>query len=79
MDSIRCEQLRDGIEDYEYLAIFRGKLKQRRGSLAPERVAQYEKLLAVPQAITRSMTDFTKDGNPIESRREQIARAIESL
>ena len=67
------------IEDYEYLTILRGKLEQRRGSLTPERLAEYERLLTVPATITRSMTEFARDGGPIESRRDQIARAIESL
>jgi Glycoside hydrolase 123, catalytic domain/Glycoside hydrolase 123 N-terminal domain len=79
VDSIRWEQLRDGIEDYEYLTILRRKLDDRRGSLDPEQLANYEKLLRVPAAITRSITHFAKDGSPIELRRDQIARAIESL
>ena len=79
VDSLRWEQLRDGIEDYEYLTILRRKFEARRNSLGPERVAQYEQLLTVPPTITRSATDFTRDGAPIELRRDQIARAIEAL
>jgi len=77
VDSIRWEQLRDGIEDYEYLTILRQKLEQRRSSLGPEKVREYENLLSVPENITRSMPQFTPDGAPIELRRDQIARAIE--
>jgi hypothetical protein len=79
IDSIRWEQLRDGIEDYEYLTILRAKLNQRRATLSAEKVQEYEKLLEVPENITKSMTEFTPDGGPIETRRHQIARAIEEL
>ena len=79
VDSIRWEHLRDGLEDYEYLTILRQKLSQRRDTLSVEAIREYEKLLAVPETITRSMTEFTPDGGPIETRRHQIARAIEAL
>jgi hypothetical protein len=79
VDSIRWEQLRDGIEDYEYLTILRSKLNQRRATLSAEKVQEYEKLLEVPETITKSMTEFTPNGGPIEMRRDQIARAIETL
>jgi hypothetical protein len=56
-----------------------GKLSQCRATLSAEALREYEKLLVVPEAITRSMTEFTPDGGPIEIRRHQIDRAIESL
>ncbi len=79
VDSIRWEQLRDGIEDYEYLTILRRKLSERRATLTPDALREYEQLLVVPDNITKSMTEFTADGGPIEVRRHQIARIIESL
>jgi Domain of unknown function (DUF4091) len=79
VDSIRWEQLRDGIEDYEYLTILRKRLNQRRNTLKPGTLRDYEKLVEVPDTITRSMTEFTSEGRPIELRRHQIARAIEKL
>ena len=79
VDSVRWEQLRDGIEDYEYLTILKQKLEERRSSLKPERIAEYEELLKVPPTISRSMTEFTKDGAPMEIRRDEIARAIGAL
>jgi hypothetical protein len=79
VDSIRWEQLRDGIEDYEYLTILRSTLEKRRSTLNPAQVKQFEDLLNLPNSITRSMTEFARDGEPIERRRDQIARAIEAL
>lgn len=66
VDSIRWEMLRDGIEDYEYLAMLR--------ALQPD-----HELLSVPPEITSDMTTFTTDPRVIEARRERIARAIEQL
>jgi len=77
VDSIRWEQLRDGIEDYEYLTILRQKLEQKRSTLNPQAIREYENLLTVPGSITHSMTQFTADGAPIEIRRDQVARLIE--
>lgn len=79
VDSIRWEHLRDGIEDYQYLCILRARLARRQVTLAPEARERYAQLLVVPEAITRSLTDFASDGAPIEAQRQRIARAIEEL
>ncbi|HOV75505.1 MAG TPA: DUF4091 domain-containing protein [Candidatus Hydrogenedentes bacterium] len=79
VDSIRWEMLRDGIEDYEYLAILRRMIDERGPELSGEKRAAYSALLEVPADITSDLTTFTRDPEPIEKRRETIARAIESL
>jgi hypothetical protein len=79
IDSIRWEQLRDGIEDYEYLCILRRHLAQRHAELPAETVQRLAQLLEVPEAITRSLTEFASDGAPIEAHRSRVARAIEEL
>ena len=73
--TFRLEMLGDGIEDYEYFAM----LKRRLATATPEQKAKYEPLLAVPEAVTKSMTDFAIDPTPIESHRVKIARALEAL
>ncbi|HNR32777.1 MAG TPA: DUF6067 family protein, partial [Candidatus Hydrogenedentes bacterium] len=79
VDCIRIEMIRDGIEDYEYLALLRGLIESKGDAIPPQEHAAYEALLLVPEDITASMTEFTKDPAPIERRREEIARAIERL
>ena len=79
VDSIRWEMLRDGVEDYEYLAELRRRIEAVRASLPAARLAELEALLEVPAEITSSLTEFTRDPAPIERRRDEIARAIESL
>lgn len=54
--SIRLEAQRDGIEDYEYLAMLKKLLAEKRGTLTPEQVAHYEKILEVPGEISAGLT-----------------------
>jgi len=79
VDSIRWEMLRDGLEDYEYLAILRRLLAEKGDRLDAGKRAEFTALLDVPDDITTDMTTFTKDPAPIERRRLAIARAIETL
>jgi hypothetical protein len=79
VDSIRWEMLRDGIEDYEYLAILRRRLGAKGDRLSVEQRRSYARLLDVPADITRDMTSFTKDPAPIETHRDRVARAIVAL
>jgi len=79
VSSIRWEMLREGIEDYEYLYRLRELLDGRRDRLPPERIAEIETLMQVPESITADMTTFTTDPAPIYARRRQIAEAIEEL
>lgn len=79
VDSIRWEQLRDGIEDYEYLSILRRRLAERRQKLPTETYERLSSLLEVPASLTSSLTEFASDGAPIERQRDRVARAIEEL
>ncbi len=79
VDSIRWEMLRDGVEDYEYLAILRRLLKEKGGRLDAKKRAEVAALLDVPEDITTDMTTFTRDPAAIERRRLAVARAIEML
>ncbi len=79
VDSIRWEMLRDGIEDYEYLTILKRLLAQKKASLDEAAYADYAALLTVPETITKDLTHFTTDPTVIETRRDEIARAIERL
>jgi hypothetical protein len=78
VDSIRWEMLRDGLEDYEYLALLSRQLAARR-DLDPAQRQAYAALLEVPPEISREMTSFTVDPAPLEARRLAIATAIETL
>ena len=77
--SIRWEMLREGIEDYECLYMLRELLAKNRKNLPAAEVARIESLLAVPDEISKTLTEFTTDPSPIYSRRAEVARAIEGL
>ena len=77
VESLRWEMLRDGIEDYEYLAMLRSVLASTQLADADRR--RYAALLEVPEEITASLTEFTRDPEPIEIRRRALARALEDL
>jgi len=79
VDSIRWEMLRDGIEDYEYLALLEKLLIVNRDLLDETQLLRYAVLLDVPADITSDMTTFTKDPAPIERHRDLVARAIATL
>jgi hypothetical protein len=71
--------LRDGVEDYEYLAILRRLLKAKKDKLTPEQHKDFAALLEVPEDITKDMTAFTRDPAPIEAQRDRVAQAIVRL
>lgn len=79
VDSIRWEMLRDGIEDYEYLAILQREIARASPVLPEEERRRLRSLLDVPETITKDMTTLTRDPAPIEARRDEVARAIEGL
>jgi hypothetical protein len=79
VDSIRWEMLRDGIEDYEYLALLQRALEAKGAHLDAAQKERYAALLDVPPDITKDMTTFTKDPAAIEQHRDRVARAIAAL
>ena len=79
VSSIRLEAQRDGIEDYEYLAMLKKLLAVKRGTLTSDQVARYEKLLEVPGEISAGLTSHTTNPVPIAARRQEVAKAIETL
>ncbi len=65
LPSVRLENIRDGVEDYEYLWLLR--------ELDPG-----NELLTVGEDISRDFTHFCKDPAVIQARRLAVARAIEA-
>jgi hypothetical protein len=62
--SIRLENIRDGLQDYEYLWL----LSQRRGSIESGRKAC--------EPVTDSLTHFTRDPAVLSAQRDVIARQL---
>jgi hypothetical protein len=70
--SVRLENWRDGMEDYEYLTLLKAKLPELRG----EARKKAEELLSLRSVITESY-DYTKDPEDIYRMREEVARLVE--
>jgi hypothetical protein len=80
VNSVRWENLRDGMEDYEYFwlleqAIKRVKALQRETDLT----RQARELLKVPEEISRDLTHFTSDPRLLLAHRAKMAEMIERL
>ncbi len=82
--SLRLEVIRDGIEDYEYLALL-ADLVEKAKALSDARrpdtalLAEAESLAHVPDSISRTMTDYTKGPQDLLNHRRRVAEMIERL
>jgi hypothetical protein len=80
VNSLRWENLRDGMEDYEYFWLLeqaaRGELALRGDTDLYKRACA---LLKVPAQVSRDLTHFTTDPREILAHRDLIARMLEDL
>ncbi len=78
--SIRLEVIRDGVEDYEYLALI-SRLTRRAKARGVDAalVRRAQALCLVPASISQSMSEYTRRADPIFERRARVADAIEAL
>jgi hypothetical protein len=80
--SIRLENFRDGVEDYEYFWLLRETLTglERSGKAGHEDlIAKARQALAVDDRVVRDLTHFTDDPQVLRQARAQIAGLIERL
>jgi hypothetical protein len=81
LSTIRFENIRDGLEDYEYLWLLAERVAAaRKLPVTPERQAylqQAESLLAVPDTLVRDVMDYTRDPKTVDAFRAAVAKAIE--
>ncbi|MBN1490979.1 MAG: DUF4091 domain-containing protein, partial [Phycisphaerae bacterium] len=80
LSTIRFENIRDGIEDYEYLYLLAEVAERvRAAQRTPQRKAFLDHaatLLAVPEAVVRTLVDYTRDPQSLYAFREAVAQAI---
>ena len=79
LPSIRLENLRDGIEDYEYFWLLRDVVRRlRKAGQGAHRslLAEAERVLAVDAAVVRDLTNFTGDPRVLRKARAALARLI---
>jgi hypothetical protein len=73
LSSVRFENLRDGIEDYEYLWLLRDALPK----LDPAERKKAEALLTVGAPLAESNAVYTEDPSAIAERRAAVAAMLE--
>lgn len=80
MDSLRLEIFRDGMEDYEYLALLKDYIAELHSKgLAgeyQELVRNANEVLAIDGSLVASSSKFTKDGNMLLERRRKVAEMV---
>lgn len=80
LSTVRLENTRDGFEDYEYLCLLKElSIKVRRLPETPQRKAWLERagrLLAVPDDVVRTTTNYTHDPARLATFRAAVAETI---
>jgi hypothetical protein len=80
LTTIRFENFRDGLEDYEYYSLLKKVIEAaRKRGVTDGQLKSAEALLTIPQEIVKALDDFSRDARPLEKHRLQIAEAIEEL
>jgi hypothetical protein len=78
--SCRWENLRDGMEDYEYFWLLRQAIeKAKAGKVTAATLREATALLEVPKEISRNTRTFTTDPRLMLAHRTRIAQMIERL
>ncbi len=89
INSMRWENLRDGMEDYEYFWLLDSEVSRvgalnHGGNRTPDAAVrslleEAQHLLRVPENVSIDLTHFTTDPRPILEHRDKLARLIERL
>jgi len=82
--SLRLALIRDGIEDYEYLYLLKERLDALVGrkKLSSDILALTDEaatVLAVPDTLAQSLTEYTKDPDILMQERHHVAELIERI
>jgi hypothetical protein len=78
--SFRWENLRDGMQDYEYLWLLQQAVEKNSDSQTnADLVREATKLLQVPADISQDTRHFTTDPRLLLAHRDRVARLIERL
>ncbi|MFO7974733.1 MAG: DUF4091 domain-containing protein [Candidatus Hydrogenedentota bacterium] len=83
--TIRLENFRDGLEDYAYVEILEERLAGKRAAWQTptegqkQILEQAEAALAVPEALVKSMTEYSRDPAVLYTYRSHLADTIEAL
>ena len=75
LPTLRLENFRDGLEDLAYAKLLEARLKTMTSDAAWTDSAK--RLLAVPESVAKSLTDYSDDPQSIYAWRDEIADLLE--
>ena len=78
LPSVRLANIRDGIEDYEAFAVLAELTDELKPVEHSDLIAANRQLLAVPDEVTRSLTEYTKAPHILLSARRRLDHQIVS-
>ena len=80
VNSVRWENLRDGMEDYEYFWLLKQEVERAAAAGANSSLlSEARRLLVVPPEVSTDLTHFTTDPRLMLAHRDRVARMIEQL
>jgi Domain of unknown function (DUF4091) len=80
INSIRWENLRDGMEDYEYFWLLQGAILRNVAVHGQSPLLnEARSLLTIPAGVSEDLTHFTTDPRPLLQHRTRVATMIERL
>lgn len=80
--TIRMKNIRDGLEDYEYLWLLRkeiSEVSQGRKNCPKGWLARAQKVIAIPESVVKSLTEYSHVGSDVLSVRQEIAELLEQM
>ena len=79
--SLRAQYMRDGVEDYEYLAVLQKTLGQalKKGKMTAQLRRETDAILKVPDHIVKAVNDWTKSESALQDFRNKVAEQIIKL
>jgi hypothetical protein len=82
LDSLRWEQMRNGIQDYEYLHLLEEKVSQMKKGMSPRvaaLIAPAQRGMEIAACVVRTMDDYSNDPNVLYAAKKQIIDEILGL
>ena len=79
VDSIRWETIRDGIEDYDYLALLMDRRRKLHAQGGQEALLDQAAKAYNLEKVLSSLTEFTRDPAVLLDKRREIAHMIEEM
>ena len=78
LPSVRLANIHDGIEDYEAFAVLEELTNQLKPAEHSDLIAANRQLLAMPDEVTRSLTEYTKAPHVLLRARRRLDHQIVS-